>query len=317
MKHLSSNTTTLLRSNRQKIGLLLINALAVLLLVACSPGGPITQTPTPTSTIGVTPSATWTPTATATLVPTPTNTPLPTPTNTPTPRPTNTPTPRPTNTPIPTATPYSVCSTPPGITPVSSVEIDRGRTDQPLIALTFDAGGAATPTSQILDILAKHHLHVTWFITGDWANASPDLLRRVVADGHEIGNHTMTHPDLTTLSDTQVCQQLTQAEQVISGITGHTTRPFFRPPYGARNAHVRALAATLGWRTVYWTIDTIDWRDDATPDLITARVMNNLANGVIVLMHAGSTVEAQTLDSLITKIEQRGYQIVPLSRIVP
>jgi peptidoglycan/xylan/chitin deacetylase (PgdA/CDA1 family) len=315
MKKPSQNTTIPSRSTRQQASLLLINALAVVLLVACGPGGPITQTPTPTSTIGLTPSPTWTPTATATPVPTPTDTPLPTPTSTPPPRPTNTPTPRPTNT--PTATPYTACATPPGINPVSSVEIDRGRTDQPRIALTFDAGGPATPTSQILDILAKHHLHVTWFITGQWANANPDLLRRVVADGHEIGNHTMTHPDLTTLSDTQVCQQLTQAEQVIYGITGHTTRPFFRPPYGARNAHVRALAANLGWRTVYWTIDTIDWRDDATPDLITTRVMNNLANGVIVLMHAGSTVEAQTLDSLITKIEQRGYHIVPLSQIVP
>lgn len=301
MKKPSNNTTKLFRRNRQKILLLLINALAVLLLIACGPGGPITQTPTPTSTSGVTPSPTWTPTATATLVPTPTDTPLPTPTNTP----------------APTATPYSACGTPPGIMPVSSVEVVRGRTDLPLIALTFDAGGAATPTSQILDILAKHHLHVTWFITGDWANDNPNLLRRVVADGHETGNHTMTHPDLTTLSDTQVCRELLQAEQAISGITSHTTRPFFRPPYGARNAHVRALVANLGWRTIYWTIDTIDWRNDATPELITARVMNNLANGVIVLMHAGSTVEAQTLDSLITKIEQRGYQIVPLSQIMP
>jgi peptidoglycan/xylan/chitin deacetylase (PgdA/CDA1 family) len=197
------------------------------------------------------------------------------------------------------------------------VEIDRGATDQPLIALTFDAGGPAEPANQILAILAKHHVHVTWFITGQWANANPDLLRRIHNEGHELGNHTMNHPDLTTLSDQQVCQELTQAEQTISGITDQTTRPFFRPPYGARDVHVRTLAANLGWRTVYWTIDTIDWRDDATPESITEKVMNNLGNGVIVLMHAGSAVEAQTLDSLMTKIEQQGYQIVSLSQIVP
>jgi peptidoglycan/xylan/chitin deacetylase (PgdA/CDA1 family) len=202
------------------------------------------------------------------------------------------------------------------VQPVSSVEIDRGNTSVAQIALTFDAGGPATPTAQILDILAKYHLHVTWFVTGQWAQENPDLLRRVQSDGHEIGNHTMTHPDLTTVSDAQVCQELTQAEQVISGITGHTTRPYFRPPYGARNAHVRALAANLGFRTVYWTIDTIDWRDDATPQSITDRVMNNLSNGVIVLMHTGSTVEAQTLDGLIAKIGQQGYQIVTLTHLL-
>lgn len=199
---------------------------------------------------------------------------------------------------------------------MSSVEIDQGTTSRPQIALTFDAGGPATPTTQILDILAKYHLHVTWFVTGQWALDNPDLVQLVHADGHEIGNHTMTHPDLTTLPDAQVCEELNQADQVISNITGQTTRPYFRPPYGARNAHVRTLAANLGYRTVYWTIDTIDWREDATPESITERVMNNLGNGVIVLMHAGSTVEAQTLDGLIAKIEQRGYQIVTLTQLL-
>ncbi|HEU5370220.1 MAG TPA: hypothetical protein VFU69_17240 [Ktedonobacterales bacterium] len=79
---------------------------------------------------------------------------------------------------------------------------------------------------------------------------------------------------------------------------------------------MRTLAARLGYRTVYWTIDTIDWRDDATPQSITDRVMNNLSNGVIVLMHAGSAVEAQTLEGLIAKIEQRGYQIVTLTHLL-
>jgi peptidoglycan/xylan/chitin deacetylase (PgdA/CDA1 family) len=199
---------------------------------------------------------------------------------------------------------------------VSSVEIDQGTTSRPQIALTFDAGGPATPTTHILDILAKYHLQVTWFVTGQWAEVNPDLLWRIHTDGHEIGNHTMTHPDLTTLPDAQVCQELTQAEQVISGIIGQTTRPYFRPPYGARTAHVRTLAANLGYRTVYWTIDTIDWREDATPALITERVMKNLGNGVIVLMHAGSTVEAQTLDGLIAKIEEQGYQIVTLTQLL-
>jgi peptidoglycan/xylan/chitin deacetylase (PgdA/CDA1 family) len=299
-----------LRSSKR--GLFLGATLLALLLVGC--GGPPTTQIVPTATALPTPC----PVATSTTLPTPTATATPSPTAPPAPSPTARPSPTPTATPKPhpTPTPTSACVPPPGVQPVSSVEIDQGNTSRPQIALTFDAGGPATPTAQILNILAKYHLHVTWFVTGQWALDNPELVQRIHAEGHEIGNHTMNHLDLTTLPDARVCQELNQAEQVISGITGQTTRPYFRPPNGARNAHVRALAANLGYRTVYWTIDTIDWREDATPESITERVMNNLSNGVIVLMHAGSTVEAQTLDGLIAKIEQRGYQIVTLTQLL-
>jgi peptidoglycan/xylan/chitin deacetylase (PgdA/CDA1 family) len=208
------------------------------------------------------------------------------------------------------------CATPPGVQPVSPVEIDIGNTNRPRIALTFDAGGPSTPTVQILDILAKHHVHSTFFITGDWANLNPDLVRRIHNDGHEIGNHTMNHIDLRTLPDVQVCNELNQAEQVLSGITGVTTRPYFRAPYGGRDSRIWDLAANLGYRSVYWTIDTLDWESTATPDSITKRVMDGLRNGVIILMHAGSDVEAQTLDGLMTKIEQQGYQMVTITEVI-
>ena len=199
---------------------------------------------------------------------------------------------------------------------MSPAEIDIGDTGRPRIALTFDAGGPSDPTSRILDILARHQVQVTFFVTGDWANQNPDLVRRIHADGHEIGNHTMHHPDLKTLSDEQVCSELNQANQVISTLTGVTTRPYYRPPYGSRDDRVRGLAAHLGYRTVYWTVDTLDWQTTATPDSITKIVMDHLANGVIILMHAGSQVEAETLDGLMTKIEQAGYQIVSLTEVL-
>ena len=198
---------------------------------------------------------------------------------------------------------------------MSAAEIDIGNTSRPRIALTFDAGGPSTPTSNILDILAKHHVHSTFFITGDWANLYPDLVRRIHNEGHEIGNHTMHHKDLRTLSDTDVCSELNQAEQVLSNITGVTTRPYYRPPYGGRDSRVRGLAAQLGYRTVYWTIDTLDWETNATPDSITKIAMDNLTNGAIILMHAGSQAEAQTLDGLMTKLEQKGYQMVTVTEV--
>lgn len=160
----------------------------------------------------------------------------------------------------------SSCDTPLDVPPVAAAEIDIGNASRPLIALTFDAGGPAVPTARILDILAKRQIHSTFFVTGDWANQNPDLVRRIHNDGHEIGNHTMHHPDLRSLPDQGVCTELSQAELAISSLTGVTTRPYYRPPYGGRDNRVRALAAQIGYRTVYWTIDTLDWQTTATPD---------------------------------------------------
>ncbi len=210
----------------------------------------------------------------------------------------------------------SSCDTPPDGQPVPGEEIAIGNTARPLIALTFDAGGPSAPTARILDILGQHHVHSTFFITGDWANQNPDLVRRIQNDGHEINNHTMHHPDLRSLSDQGVCTELSEADQVISALTGVTTRPYFRPPYGARDNRVRTLAAQIGYRTVYWTIDTLDWQTTATPDSITKNVMAHINNGVIVLMHAGSQVESETLDGLMTKIEQANYQMVTVAQLL-
>ncbi len=236
-----------------------------------------------------------------------------------TPIPRTTATSRPSLTPTPaqstTVTP-SPCDTPPSVQPVSATEIDIGHPSRPRIALTFDAGGPADPAARILDILTKHHIHSTFFITGDWANQNPDLVRRIHSEGHQTDNHTMHHPDLRTLSDQEVCTQLNQANQVISNLTGITTRPYFRPPYGSRDTRVRSLAAQIGYRTVYWTIDTLDWQTTATPTSITNIVMNNLKNGAIILMHAGSQAESETLDGLMTKIEQRGYQMVTVTGVL-
>jgi peptidoglycan/xylan/chitin deacetylase (PgdA/CDA1 family) len=285
------------------VGRLLVGILTLLLVVGCGGTSGIGgSTPTPSPTAPSSPRATQTGT-------TPTPTPPAGTTVTPTPLPTQgtTPTPRPTPSP---------CDTPVGVQPVSAVEIDSGNTGRPRIALTFDAGGPSEPTARILDILAQHHVHSTFFITGDWANLNPDLVRRIANEGHEIGNHTMHHPDLRTLPDQGVCAELNQADQVLSTLTGVTTRPYYRPPYGGRDDRVRGLAAQIGYRTVYWTIDTLDWQTTATPASITKIVMDNLTNGAIILMHAGSQVESETLDGLMTKIEQMGYQMVTVTQVL-
>lgn len=273
------------RRQGQCIARLLAGMLALLLLVSCGGASRIGgSTPTPSPTAISSPRAT--PTGT-TATPTP-----------------------------PAGTTATPCDAPATVQPVSAAEIDIGNTSRPAVALTFDAGGPSEPTARILDILAQHHVHSTFFITGDWANLNPDLVRRISNEGHEIGNHTMHHPDLRTLPDQGVCAELNQAEQVISSLTGGTTRPYYRPPYGGRDDRVRNLAAQIGYRTVYWTIDTLDWQTTATPAEITKIVMDNIKNGAIILMHAGSQVESETLDGLMTKIEQMGYQMVTVTQVL-
>lgn len=293
------------RLRRHYLGRILTSILALLLVVGCGgAAGTDGNTPTPGPTSTSSPRATQTGMV-ATSSPSPPA------------RITVTPTPIPTRETTPTAQPpTSPCGTPVGVQPVSSEEIDIGNTGRPRIALTFDAGGPSEPTARILDILAQHHVHATFFITGDWANLNPDLVRRIFNEGHEIGNHTMHHPDLRTLPDQGVCAELNQADQVLSSLTGTTTRPYFRPPYGGRDDRVRGLAAHLGYRTVYWTIDTLDWQTNATPESITKIVMDHITNGAIILMHAGSQIESETLDGLMTKLEQMGYQMVTVTQVL-
>jgi peptidoglycan/xylan/chitin deacetylase (PgdA/CDA1 family) len=289
--------------NRPRARRLLVGILALLLLVGCggmSGNGGSTPTPGQTATSGPRATPTGT-TATSTPSAGTTVTPMPQPTRG------TTPTPQPTPSP---------CDTPAGVQPVLASEIDIGNTGRQRIALTFDAGGPSEPTARILDILAQHHVHATFFITGDWANLNPDLVRRIHSEGHEIGNHTMHHPDLRTLPDQGICTELNQADQVLSSLTGVTTRPYYRPPYGGRDDRVRNLSAHIGYRTVYWTIDTLDWQTTATSDSITRIVMDHLTNGAIILMHAGSQVESETLDGLMTKLEQMGYQMVTVTQVL-
>jgi peptidoglycan/xylan/chitin deacetylase (PgdA/CDA1 family) len=199
-------------------------------------------------------------------------------------------------------------------TPVDPTPITIGNTSKKQVALTFDAGGDVAPALTILSILNNRAVHATWFFTGIWAQQSPEIVKGVAQGGYEIGNHTMTHPDLPTIADTEVCRQLNQADMAISGLSSRTTtRPYYRPPNGAINPHVQQLAASIGYRTVIWTIDTLDWQADSTPERIIQIIKSGLKPGAIILMHAGSASEAQALDQVITMLQQDGYSLVTLS----
>jgi peptidoglycan-N-acetylglucosamine deacetylase len=187
-----------------------------------------------------------------------------------------------------------------------------------MVVLTFDSdGGNPGNAARYLDILYAHGVEATWFLTGDFARANPSLTRRILNEGHDVGNHTVDHPDLTkpARSDSFVCSELTQANRIIAGVTGQTTRPYFRPPYGDYNTQTRTLAARLGYRTILWNIDPRDWDSNNSAQDIVNSVLNspNLRPGAVILMHVNSAHEAEALGTVLSGLEKRGYRIVPLS----
>lgn len=184
-----------------------------------------------------------------------------------------------------------------------------------MVALTYDAGSGADGAEAILDVLAEHDLKVTFFLTGRWAEQFPDLARRIAEEGHEIANHTYSHPDLTTISDEEVLQQIRDGEEAIRAATGKDPRPLFREPYGAFNEHERRLVRQAGYSySIYWEVDTLDWTFPGV-EATTERILRAQA-GSIVLMHLNVADSAAATAAAIPVLQERGYEIVPVSRLL-
>lgn len=200
---------------------------------------------------------------------------------------------------------------------VSSREVDRGTSSSKLVALTFDAGSSAEPVPTILRALAQRGLRCTFFLTGQWIERYPDMARQIAEAGHELGNHSWSHPAFTSLTDEQIREQLRLTEEAALSICGRSTKPLFRPPFGARDERVRSVAAEEGYLTIYWTVDSWDSvKKDITPQMITDRVMRHIRPGAIVLMHCGSEATAQALPQLLNALDAQEYRVVTVSELL-
>ncbi len=188
------------------------------------------------------------------------------------------------------------------------------------IALTFDAGASGETIPVILDTLRQRHINITMFITGKFAEQYPDGVKQMAADGNELGNHTYSHLDSLTISDGQLAEELAHTEQIMQGLTGLSTKPYWRPPYGSRNNHVLNVAVSQGYRSIYWTLDSLDSvGQPKTPDFIFNRVTNtpgvNL-DGAIILQHFGSEASAEALPRELDRLQQMGLQVVTISELL-
>ncbi|GHO53808.1 polysaccharide deacetylase family protein [Ktedonobacter robiniae] len=185
------------------------------------------------------------------------------------------------------------------------------------IALTFDDGPSAAYTAQVLDILQKYGVKATFFCIGQQVQATPDLVNQELQNGNVVGNHTWSHPDLTTLSAQDIYTQLHMTSDAIKSATG-TSPVLFRPPYGAINDTVKQQANALHMTPVLWSIDTEDWQMPGV-DAIVNTALNNAGNGSIILMHDGGGDRSQTIAALpriITGLQQRGFKLVTVPELM-
>lgn len=204
--------------------------------------------------------------------------------------------------------------TQPEAQPSESQPSEHTAGDAGKIALTFDAGASAAPTPALLDVLEKYNLKCTFFLTGKWIEKNPELTKRILDDGHEIGNHTYSHPDLRGLTDDQIRVQFAKTESALESLCGVSTKPFFRPPYGGRDDRVLRVAEDEGYQCVYWTADSWDaFKKGIQADEIASRVLDRAKDGAIVLMHCGSWPTVDALPHIIVGLQAKGYDLVKVS----
>ncbi|PRY81457.1 LysM peptidoglycan-binding domain-containing protein [Alkalibacterium olivapovliticus] len=196
--------------------------------------------------------------------------------------------------------------------------ITRGPTTERVVALTFDDGADGTNINTILQTLSNHNIKATFFLTGTGINNHPQRIRNIVNQGHEVANHSYTHPDFTTITRAQIRSELQRTEEAVLNLTGVSTKPFFRPPFGAYNSTVLQHVGDAGYRySVYWTIDTIDWTGNSSTDIVN-RVMSRITPGAIILMHTGAGARGTpaALPTIITRLKGLGYRFVTMSQLM-
>lgn len=189
-------------------------------------------------------------------------------------------------------------------------------TDKKQIALSFDAAWGNDDTGRILEVLKKHNVKVTFFMTGGWVESYPEDVRAILADGHDLGNHSENHKDMPALSDSQQTEELMKVHNKVKELTGYEMF-LFRPPYGSYNNNLITNAKKCGYYTIQWDVDSLDWKNYGVDSIIkTVTRHKHLGNGSIILCHNGAKYTADALDEMISTLKDAGYEFVPISELI-
>lgn len=191
--------------------------------------------------------------------------------------------------------------------------IFRGNPEKPMNALLINVAWGNEFIPQILEILKDNEVKATFFFDGSWVKANPDLATMIHAEGHEIGNHAYSHPDLQQRSRSETMEELRKTNEVINSTLA--VQPiWFAPPSGSFNNTTVAVADELGMKTILWTVDTVDWKQPKTSDMVT-RVVAEASNGSMILMHPTKPV-AEGLGSMIRGIKEKGLKLGTVSELM-
>ncbi len=202
--------------------------------------------------------------------------------------------------------------------PVTSrlVPVYRVQRADHAIALTIDAAWNADKTKFILDTLDQYGIKATFFLCGVWVKAYPDMVKEISARGHEIGNHSWTHPHMNRISADEIRKELNELDEQVTSLTGkHCT--LFRAPFGEYNDTVVSTVRDMGYEIVQWNLDTVDWKEGRSADTILNAVLPKLSDGSIILSHNNGFEIETYLPKLIEQAQAQGYQFVTISELLP
>ena len=195
--------------------------------------------------------------------------------------------------------------------PIYSVE-----TEEKKVALSFDAAWGNEDTQEILDILAKYNVRATFFMTGGWVESYPEDVKKIQAAGHDLGNHSENHKNMSQLTVEQCQEELMKVHNKVKELTG-VEMNLFRPPYGDYDNHVITNAKACGYYAIQWSVDSLDWKDYGVDSIIkTVTEHKELKNGAIILMHNGAKYTHEALPTVIEKLQAAGYELVPISELI-
>ena len=192
-------------------------------------------------------------------------------------------------------------------------------TEEKVIYLTFNCGYENGNTATILDALKKHNAPATFFVVGNFISTSPDLVKRMVKEGHTVGNHSYHHPDMSKISTMEsFSKELQELEDLYTETTGKPMTKFYRPPQGKYSENNLKMAQELGYKTFFWSLAYVDWYQDKQPTKEEAfsKLIGRIHPGAVVLLHSTSSTNAQILDELLTKWEEMGYTFQSLEQLV-
>lgn len=206
-------------------------------------------------------------------------------------------------------------SIPRAATPAAGTRYSRVETSQPYVAMTFDDGPHPTNTPRLLDMLQQRNIKATFFVVGPNCNYHPQILKRMVAEGHEIGNHTWSHGDMTKVSQEAVRKELTDSRNAIVAATGVQPR-LWRPPYGATNTNLQNwIKEEFGYPTIMWSVDPLDWKKPGA-SVVADRLVAGTGNGGILLAHDIHKPTIDAMPSALDRLLTKGYKFVTVSQLI-